>query len=178
MSTKSNFIWKALKVITWIIFSGFCIQTGALVFNFIYSLFKPIATYNLYTGLNLAALYQQSIVNYTFLFSFAIIISALQAYLFYLVIKIFKKLNFVKPFSEEISIYISTISYYAFSIGLLSVIAHQYTKKLIHRGYDVNSIEQFWDSGSVYLLMAAIFFVVAMIFKRGIEIQQENDLTV
>ncbi|MBI5540751.1 MAG: DUF2975 domain-containing protein [Bacteroidia bacterium] len=178
MSGRNDFIWKTLNVITWIIFLGFCVQAGALLFNYIFSMFKPIATHNLHLGLDLSNLYSQSKIIYTYLFSFAIILSVLKAYLFYLVIKIFMKMNLVKPFSVEISEYISKIGYYALSIGFLGLIAHSYAKRLIQKGYDVNLIERYWHSGETYLLMAAILFVVAMIFKKGIEIQNENDLIV
>jgi len=178
MSGRNDFIWKALNVITWVIFTGFCIQTGTLLFNYIFSLFEPVATYNLDLGLNLYKIYSQSKVIYTCLFSFAIILSLLKAYLFFLVIKIFMKLNLVKPFSEEISVYISRIGYCALSAGIIGLLAHQYTKRILHKGFEVNIIERYWDSSEAYLLMAAILFVIAMIFKKGIEIQNENDLTV
>ncbi|WP_103924999.1 DUF2975 domain-containing protein [Algoriphagus boritolerans] len=46
------------------------------------------------------------------------------------------------------------------------------------RGYDVDSVGQFWDDYSAFLMMAAVVFVIAQIFKKGLELQSENDLTV
>jgi nanoRNase/pAp phosphatase (c-di-AMP/oligoRNAs hydrolase) len=178
MSSKTDFLIKGLKIVSWIIFIGLCIETGAFLFNYVFSLFKPIATQNLYKGLNLSQLYNQSKTSYTFLFSFLIIISVLKAYIFYIIIKLFQKLNFVKPFSNDISQLISKVSYCIFSVGLIGLIAHQYTKQLIQKGFNVNEVENYWNDSGAFLMMAAIVFVIAHIFKKGMELQNENDLTV
>lgn len=178
MAKRNDFILTALQVISWIIFIGFCIQTGALLFNYIYSLFNPIATHDLYLGLDLSEIYNESIALYTGLFSFIITLSALKAFVFYLVIKLFRKLNLVKPFSEEVSKLISEISYNALSIGIISLIAHQFTKRLIQEGYEAGIVDKYWADSEAFLLMAAIVYVIAQIFKKGIELQNENDLTV
>lgn len=177
--TKSNdFIWNAIQVICWFIFAGLCVQTGALLFNYIYSLFRPIATNNLHLGLDLSVIYEQSITIYSVLFSLVIAISTLKAVVFYFVLRLFKKLKLVKPFTETVSALISNISYYAFSVGVLSYVAHQFTKNLSHKGYDVNVISRYWNDNDAYLMMAAILFVIALIFRKGIELQNESELTV
>lgn len=178
MSKQEDFIWKALEVISWIIFIGFCIETGAFLFNYIFSFFRPEATNNLYNGLNLSDTYIRSKVAYSFLFSFIIVISGLKAFVFYLVIKIFMKLNLVKPFSEEVSQLITGISYFSFAIGIISEIAHKFTKSIVQKGYQVDTIEKFWNDSAVFLMMAAILYIISLVFKKGIELQNENDLTV
>jgi hypothetical protein len=60
----------------------------------------------------------------------------------------------------------------------VSVIAHQYTKRLSQLGYVIGDIGQYWDDTAAFLMMAAIIFVISQIFKKGIELQNENDLTV
>jgi magnesium-transporting ATPase (P-type) len=178
MTKRNDFIWKTIQVISWIIFAGYCVQTGALLFNYIFSLFKPIATKNLYLGLDLSDVYYKSKLVYTNLFSFIIILSALKAFVFYLIIRIFYKLNLVKPFSDEVADLISKISYYAFAIGLIGAIAHKFTKQLIQKGYEAGAAERFWDDSFAFFMMAAIVFVIALIFKKGIELQKEQELTV
>ena len=178
MTKRNDLIWNAIQVICWFIFAGLCIQTGALLFNLIYSLFRPIATHNLHLGLDLSAIHAKSMTVYLSLFSLIIAVSALKALVFYFVLRLFKKLKLVQPFTEEVSRFISTISRYAFSVGLLSYIAHHYVKNLVHKGYDVNVVERYWDDSSAYLMLSAILFAIALIFQKGIELQQENDLTV
>lgn len=178
MTKRNDFIWKAIQTVCWFIFAGFCVQTGALLFNYIYSLFRPIATENLHLGLNLSELYKKSISIYTLLFTIIIGLSVMKALVFYTVIRIFKKLNLVKPFSNDVHQFILKITYYAFSIGVISLISQKIAEKLIDQGYDIGIIERYWNDYLAYLMMAAILFVIALIFKKGIELQSENELTV
>ncbi len=178
MTKTNDFIWKGIQTICWFIFAGLCVQTGALLFNFVYSLFNPIATYNLHLGLNLSSVYQRSKSVYISLFSLAIIISTIKAVVFYFVLQLFKKLKFVQPFTETVAKYISTISYYAFSVGVISYIAHHFVKNLLHKNYNVHVVERYWNDNEAYLMLSAILFVIALIFQKGIELQTENDLTV
>jgi hypothetical protein len=178
MKKKNDFILKALNVISWIIFIGLCIEAGALIFNFILTLFNPIATHNIYKGLNLSDLYENHFAHFIGVLSFVVVLSFLKAYLFYLVVRIFMKLNLVKPFTVEIANLIEKISIEAFAIALVNIIAYQYTKRLIQSGYEVSHIETYWNDTAAFLMMAAIIFVISQIFKKGIELQNENDLTV
>ncbi len=178
MTKKNDFILKALNVVSWIIFIGLCIEAGALIFNFALTLFKPIATHNIYKGLNLSEMYETHFAHFIGVLSFVVVLSLLKAYLFYLVVQIFMKLNLVKPFDVEIAKLIEKISFEAFAIAIVSVIAHQYTKMLIQSGYEVSHVEKYWNDTAAFLMMAAIIFVISQLFKKGIELQNENDLTV
>ena len=178
MSKKNDAILKVLNVVSWIIFIGLCIEAGALIFNFILTLFKPIATQNIYKGLNLSEMYENKFPHFVAMMSFAVVLSVLKAYLFYLVVKIFMKLNLVKPFTVEIAKLIEKISFEAFAIAIVSIIAHEYTKRLIQSGYEVSQIEKYWNDTAAFLMMAAIIYVISQIFSKGIELQNENDLTV
>jgi uncharacterized membrane protein len=126
----------------------------------------------------LSTIYEQSKTVYSFLFGLIIAVSALKAVVFYFVVRLFTKIKLVKPFTETISGLITRISYYAFSVGLLSYAAHQVTKNLSHKGYDMSVVAQFWGDSAAYLMMSAILFVIALLFTKGIELQHENDLTV
>ena len=178
MSKKNDVILKALNVVSWVIFIGLCIETGALIFNFILTLFKPIASHDIYKGLNLSEMYENNFSHFIGIMSFVVILSILKAYLFFLVVRIFMKLNLVKPFNIKIAILIEKISYEAFAIAAVSIIAHQYTKRIIQSGYEVSHVEKYWNDMSAFLMMGAIIFVISQIFNKGIELQNENDLTV
>lgn len=178
MTKRNKFIWSAIQVICWLILAGYAVLTGALLFNFIYSLFNPIATHNLHLGLDLSELFDKSLPVYSFVFFMLITISALKGFVFYIVIGLFKKLNLVKPFSENVSSSIWWITYSAFAVGVYSLIALEIAKKLSQHGYNVGVISRYWDDSGAYLMMSAILFVIALIFQKGIELQNENDLTV
>jgi hypothetical protein len=70
------------------------------------------------------------------------------------------------------------ISYFTLSIGLLSYIARETANYLQNRGYEIGQLNQFWVDSQAFVLMAAIVYVIATIFKKGIELQNENELTV
>jgi hypothetical protein len=178
MSKRNNFIWKGIQVICWLIFLSYCIQTGALLFNYIFSLFKPIATHNLHLALDLSELYDKSLSIYTLVFTIIMALSALKAYVFFITLKLFKSLNLVKPFSENVSAIITKITYLTFSIGIISIIAQVLVSRLSEKGYNSSLAERYWDDGGAYLAMTAILFAIALIFNKGIELQKENDLTV
>ena len=178
MTKNQDFIIKTLNILSWIIFIGLCIESGALIFNFTYALFKPIAAHNIYKGLDLSEIYEKQFYHFVGVMSFIVVLSTLKAYLFYLVVQIFMKLNFVKPFSAEIAKLIEKISIETFSIAIVSAIAHQYTMRLMQSGYEIGHADMYWSDTAAFLMMAAIVYVIAQIFKKGIDLQNENDLTV
>ncbi len=178
MSKMNNLVFIILHIVAWIIFVGLSIEAGALIVNFVFSIFKPEVVGNLYQKLDLSILYQQSEFVFFGMFSFVLFISILKAILFYVVIQLLLKLDLTKPFSSFVSTKISQISHYTFSIGIISFISSQIAKSLLLQGYEIDQLSQFWVDSSAFILMAAIIYVISVIFKRGIELQEENELTV
>jgi len=178
MSKKNDFVFIALHVIAWVIFVGLCIEAGALIVNFIYSLFKPEIVHNLYQKLDLSQMYNLNKWVFFGVYGFILAIAILKAHLFYIVIRLTSKLNLLKPFSNDVAGQIKKISYYTLSIGLISYMAQQITNNLPHYGFEIDALNQFWADSQAWILMAAVIYVIATIFIRGIEIQNENDLTV
>ena len=174
----NNFVFKALHVVAWVIFVGLCIEAGALIVNFVFSLFKPAIVGNLYQKLDLSKIYQQSQSVFFGMYSFVIFIAVMKAVLFYIVIELLLKLDLSKPFSPFVAKKISQISYHTFSLGILSYIARQTAKNLSNHGYEIDNLSRFWGDSEAFILMSAIIYVIAIIFKRGIELQTENELTV
>ena len=178
MSTKNDFVFKALYIMAWIIFVGLCIEAGGLLVNFFFSVFNPSVVKNLYQKLDLSAMYSRSKWAFYGVYSFILVIAVLKAFLFYILIRLLGRLDLSKPFNYYVSRQIAQISYYTFFIGILSLIAIQVAKNLMHFGYDVTALNEFWADGRTFILMAAVIYVIAAIFNRGLEIQNENDLTV
>lgn len=172
---KTKEIFTLMKVVTWIIFIGLCIKLGTLIVTSSISLFfDPEAAQNLYLGLDLSQLQAYSRQYFLYSISFGVAIAALQAYLLYLVTTIFSKINIAKPFNIEIATIISNISHYALFTGIIAIICRGFHKWLLKAGVDVPLD---WG-GSGYLFMAGILFVIAYIFKRGVALQEENNLTI
>ena len=175
---QNDFIFKALTIIAWVIFVALCIEACALLVNFIYSLFNPVVLKHLYQKLDLSEMYNRSTAAYYSIYTFILVIAFLKAGLFYDVIKLVSKLDLNRPFSSFVSKQISSISYTTFAIGLISIVARQTANNLSHKGFDVNRLNDFWVDSQAYILMAGVIYAIATIFKRGIEIQNENDSTI
>ena len=178
MTKRNNLVFIILQIVSWIIFIGLCVEAGALIVNFVYSLFKPEIVHNLYQKLDLSQMYNTNILIYLGMYGFILTISILKAYLFYVVIKLLLKLDLEKPFSTYVADQIKKISYITLEIGILSLIARETSQKMEHYGLESDKLNQFWEDGSAFLIMAAVVYVIATIFSRGVEIQNENDLTV
>jgi hypothetical protein len=178
MPKSNNFVFKFLRIVAWVIFVGLCIEAGGLIVNFVFSLYKPEFVQNLYQKLDLSEMYERSKWAFFSMYSFILVISILKAVLFYVVVILVSEIDLSKPFNSFVSKQISQISYYTFSIGILSYIARQSAKNLQHHGYVINNLDQFWADSQAFILMAAVIYVIATIFSKGVEMQKENDLTV
>jgi len=178
MSNGNNFVFKGLHIVAYVIFVGLCIDTGGLIVNFIFSLFKPEFVQNLYQKLDLNEMYKESKWAFFVIYGFILSISFLKAFLFYIVIRLMHKMDLTKPFNTFVSNQILQISYFTLSIGLLSFIARQLAKNLIHQGYATDGLNQFWVDSQAFILMGAVIYIIATIFKKGVDIQYENDLTI
>jgi len=178
MSKTTNFVFWGLYIVAWFIFVGLSIEAGGLIVNFFFSLYKPEFVQNLYQKLDLIQMYEDSRLAFFGVYSFILIISILKACLFYIVIRLMHKMDLLKPFDSFVSRQISQISYYTLSIGLLSYIARQLIKNLMHHGFVPDNLNQFWTDSQAFILMGAVIYIIATIFKKGVDIQNENDLTV
>lgn len=178
MSKGNNFVFKGLHIIAWIIFVGLCIEAGGLIVNFVFSIYKPEFLPNLYQKLDLSDMYNRGKSAFFAMYSFILLVSLLKAYLFYIVVSLMHKMDLSNPFSSYVSEQITKISYCTFSIGIISYIARQTAKTIEHHGYAIDKLNQFWEDSQAFILMAAVIYVIAVVFKKGVEIQNENDLTV
>ena len=178
MSKRNNFVFIGLHIVAWVIFVGLCIEAGGLIVNFVFSIYKPEFVQNLYQKLDLSEMYNRSKWAFFGMYSFILVVAFLKAYLFYTVAMLMHKIDLSKPFNSFVSEQITKISYYTFSIGILSYIARQTAKNLQHHGYVIDNLNEFWADSQAFILMAAVIYVIATIFKKGVEIQNENDLTV
>lgn len=172
---KTEQILNILRVVSWIIFIGLCIKAGALIFSFMVSLFvNSRGSEDLYLGLNLSQLYEYGKWHYITMMSLMIAIAGLKANLFFEVVRILTKINMNHPFSKKIAKLIFKMSDIAIQIGIATIAVNIYAKWLKDNRVTVGI-----DGGiSEFLFLAGILYVVAQIFKRGIELQSENELTV
>lgn len=182
MEITSKQILKALNVLSWIIFIGICVRTGGYIFNTIFLLTtNPFGAHYFWEGADLSGLLAFDQGYFIVMALLMIIVSVMKALLFYCIIKILhdKKLNMDKPFNKEINSLIFSLTYISMAIGLFSGWAAGYSEWFIKKGVLMPSLESLHvDGASAWWFIAILLFVIGHIFKRGIEIQTENELTV
>ncbi|MEP6676142.1 MAG: DUF2975 domain-containing protein [Ferruginibacter sp.] len=173
---------KILYVISWIIFIAVCIEAGGFIFNTVFTLtLNSNDAKHLWQQVDLSNLYKYNAGYFLAEMMLMSIVAVLRACLFYLIVKILhdKKLNMSQPFNKELGRFIFKISYLALGIGLFCCWGVKYTEWFIRQGVKMPDIQYLRLGGAdVWLFMGVILFVIAQIFKRGIEIQSENELTV
>lgn len=180
ISTKQ--ILKILYILSWIIFIGVCIEAGGFIFNAFYTIvINQVDAQYFWKEVDLSALYKFDhgyFLVETLLMS---IVAVMRSIIFYLIIKILhdEKLNLSQPFNREMGRFIFNLSYLALGIGIFSYWGVSYTGWLINQGVKMPDIQYLRLGGAdVWLFMWITLYVIGQIFKRGIEIQEENELTV
>ena len=179
----TNQILKILQILSWIIFIGLCIEAGAIIVNVLITFFKgPFGSENFWQGKEfLSGLYRFDSGHFFVITLILGIVSVLKAMMFYLIVKLFteKKLNMAQPFIVELKSFIIKLSSLAVGIGMFSYSGRKYSEWLTGIGAEPADMNTLHFSGAdVWLFMAVILFVIGQIVKRGIEIQNENELTV
>jgi hypothetical protein len=182
MKQSTKIILQILYVIAWIIFVGVCIEAGGFLVNaFSTLMLNPVGAKHFWQQVDLSGLYYYDKGYFLMETSLVSIVAILKACIFYLIIKILhsKKVNMAQPFSKELERFVSRISYLSLSLGLFCLWGSGYAKWFIKQGVQMPAIEDLRLGGAdVWLFMGVSLFVIGQIFKRGIEIQTENELTV
>lgn len=175
-------ILKVLHLLSWIIFIGLCVEAGGIIFNTSYTLFiNPIGAKHFWKEVDLSGLYDYDKGYFITETIFMSIVAVMQALLFYLIVKIFhnRKLNLTQPFNTEMQQFIANISYLSLGIGFFSYWGVKNTQWLASKGVTMPGIQEIGLGGAdVWLFMGITLLVIAQVFKRGVEIQAENDLTI
>lgn len=182
MKASTKQVLKILYILSWILFVGVSIEAGGFITNAFFALANPDIVKYLWHEVDLSGLLKYE-TGYFFVVTLIMgIVAVMKACLFYLIIIILhdKKLNMAQPFNKEVGRFIFKISYVTLFIGLFSMYGFKYAEWLVvKQGIKMPDVEYLHLGGAdVWLFMSVILFVIAHIFKRGIEIQSENELTV
>lgn len=179
----TSLVLKVLQVLSWIIFIGLCIEAGGTAVNtFITLLINPLGVQNFWEGADyLTSLYNFDQSHFVVIALTMTIVAILKAIMFYLIVKLFidKKITISLPFSKELRKFIVYQAYLALGIGMFSYYGYKFSEWLSIKGFKSANLETLNIAGAdVWFFMAVILFIIAQIVKRGIEIQNENELTI
>lgn len=180
---KTKHILMLLQWISWILFIGLCIDSLGIIFNTVYNLIRqPEQLDSYWQGAEyLSSLYLFDQGNFVVVAGMMGIVGVLKSLMFYLIVKVFseKKLKLSEPFNMDLRKFIANTAYLCLGIGLFSNAAAQYTQWLHTQGAASVDMESLKLGGAdVWLFMSVMLMLIVQLVKRGIELQQENDLTI
>lgn len=172
--TRTQTILVVMKVLCWLAFAGLMLNAGGTLFSYVLSLFNPEAARGIYPGVDLYTLSQVDFKHYTAGVLLRASVSAMKGYVFFVMIEILTKVNLANPFTMEVAVNLEKMSYLALGAWLVSVI------QSAHRSWVIDNtgwhLQEFY-SGE-FFLMAGLMYIISKVFKRGVELQDEKDLTV
>ena len=182
MQITSKFVLYVLHIIAWIIFAGLAVQAGIIIVNAILLfIVNPENHGKLWSEINFQPLFNYSTSHFIPHVIAISIVAIAKALIFYLILKISndKKLSLSQPFSEATRRVIVLVAYLSLLIGLFAAGASNHSEWLTANGVQMPSTGvQHIDGADVWIFMSVILYVLSQVFKRGIEMQTENELTV
>lgn len=181
MQVKTTAVLKLLYILSWIIFVGLGIEAGGFLTNTFFAIFRPAAVKNLWHEVDLSALLAANRSFFITLTGIMSVIALVKAWLFYGIIRLLhdKSLDMAKPFTDSVQKFLILVTYQCFLIGLFCYWGVHYYASLAAQGIPLPATDALHFSGAdVWLFMAVVLFVVAQIFRKGIALQTENELTI
>ena len=175
--TKTEIVLVVMKYLALLAGIGFSIECGSQIFSFAGSFANPSWAEKTYNADPFwFRVREQGSWYYPVLMSMLIVISALKAWIWYLIFDLLLKLQLDSPFSPFVSKKLESISYMLLGVWvMMALIAKSFAHYLlVETGIEVpeNYIQD------EYFFVAGIVFILSQLFKRGIEMQEENQLTV
>ena len=80
----------------------------------------------------------------------------------------------MNPFKIEVARIIQRIGYVLLGTWFIAMLSNAHTGWLLKKK---GALHGDWVAGE-FIFMAGLVFIISQVFKRGVEIQSENDLTV
>ena len=177
MKTRTEKILLILKVLALLGAIAFSIECGSKLLSFVASFINPDWARRTYeVDLNIFSIREHSITFYAIAMCLNIVASAMKAFVWYMIFAMLLKLKLQTPFSMEVEKKLESIAYLLLGIWLVSsvfwkIYVHYLTQST---GIQLRAIQ----GGDEFLFIAGIVYIISQVFKRGIEIQEENQLTV
>lgn len=175
MKKYDSFVFKIMNVIFWLVFIGASINAGGVLFAILDSFTsKPFDPKLLYTKLDLTQVMSSNIWHYRQIITLLFLVKFTQAVICYFVVKITLELKFENPFSDNIVNLLYKIRILAAFGALFSLIARSYSEYFAKSNFTIPIV---WTVNE-FLFFAGVIFILEKVFRKGFDLQSENDLTV
>jgi len=98
----------------------------------------------------------------------------MKAWISFLVVKTLSKFNLQNPFTMEVAGRLEKISLFALATWFVTLLNNIYVSLIMKTtGKNAGNI-----LSTEFIFMVGILFIITTVFRRGVEIQSENELTV
>lgn len=172
--TRTQRILEVLRFFSWVVFIGAIVKIGMVLFTYIILLYDLFPPERLYIGMELSELRNYSFPHYTVVVFLALTIICLEATLAFYVIRVLTRINLKTPFTMTVARSLARISYLLLSIAVIAVVFNANSEWLMkHQNIPVEK-----TAFEPFLFSAGLIYIISQIFKRGVELQSENELTV
>lgn len=173
MKIKTEDRFKIMQIIAWALCIILLLDAAMTTITYFISIGKANAAKTLPLGIDFYAYRQYSFAHYTFLVGYKVIIYCTRAYIAFLITGILGKLNIAKPFNEDVVKLTQKISYAIVCVWFVSMV-HNIHEGILERCCGL--VANYISIDSIFL--AFIVGILVQMFKRGVEFQSENELTV
>jgi hypothetical protein len=177
MRTKTETILMVSKFLALLGGIWYSIMCGSQLLTLVASFINPDWAKRTYEAdLNIFSIREHSIRFYVYAMCLTIAVSAIKALIWYVVFELLLKLKLQAPFSMEVEKKLERIAYLLLGVWIVSSIFWKIYIYYLSKSTGIQLPTN--NSGDEYLFMAGIIYIISQVFKRGIEIQEENQLTV
>ncbi len=177
MKIKTETILTVSKFLALLGGIWYSILCGSQLLTLVASFINPDWAKRTYeVDLNIFSIREHSIGFYVYAMCLTIAISAIKALIWYVVFELLLKLKLQTPFSMEVEKKLERIAYLLLGVWIVGSIFWKTYIYYLSKATGVQLTTN--NSGDEYLFLAGIIYIISQVFKRGIEIQEENQLTV
>lgn len=177
MNSKTENILTVSKFLALLGGLWYSILCGSQLLQLIASFINPDWAKHTYEAdLNIFSIHEHNVGFYFLAMCLVISVSALKALVWYVVLALLSKLKLQTPFSMEVEKKLERIAYLLFGVWIVSSIFWKIYNYYLFTATGIQLPTN--NIGDEYLFIACIMYIISQVFKRGIEIQEENDLTV
>lgn len=173
MNATSQLLLKIMRFLAWLVFIVLLIKAGGIMMSFGVSIDNPEVAKDLYRGLDLSRYETYNLINYSIIVFYYILLYFMLAYIALFATKLLSTINLEKPFSKTVAGLLKKISFTVLGVLIIAIV-HNIHLLILEKYAAITpeyiSMELIFLAGTVYML--------AELFKRGVEMQIEKESTI
>ncbi len=172
--TRTTRILATMRVIAWIAFIALMVETGLFLVTYVISCYSPDIVSRMYRGKELYDLMAFDFRHYSATAIMRIAYTALKTWAAYLTVSVLSDVTLANPFTGSVARLLERISITLLIAGCVAIVNNAHDQWLMEN-MGIRSWEMAIDG---FLVTAGLVFIIAKIFRRGVELQTEHDLTI